>query len=284
MNEKQNSQLLQLQVHRKKRIISGQYRCSTCSKAYLGQLRLLKHFQQYPDHRDRNLNQKQHSSTWKYLIETAMKSSSGSKAKTFCDELSLLIQNARILAKYLFKLSQDENAFQVDDMLANALGINSGKYTLNENDLCKDVTLFTYLDMNYFDETYLNGHDGKSANVAIDEQSKESKVNTQNAEDAMEKDVTNRIVLNDNKKEKVATKKMHYDLQHPLLSDVDGLIIPEDSSQNILDTSSSSDDIMNVDQFVNERFKKLTEPEIEIPNTSLNLDLPSMELFQFHGT
>jgi hypothetical protein len=54
-----------------------------------------------------------------------------------------------------------------------------------------------------------------------------------------------------------------------------------DNGSNLLDNSTSSDEVMNVDQFVNERFKKIIEPDIELGNTSLNLDLPSLELFQF---
>lgn len=301
--------LLQLQVHRKRRIISGQYRCPTCNKAYLGQLRLIKHFQKYPDHGNKNANQKQYNSTWKYLIETSMKASSGSKVKTFCEELAILVQNARILAKYLFKLSEDETAIQIDDLLANVLGIGTGKYTLNENDLCKDVTLFSYLDMNYFDETYLSpaNDDTKETktqperepnklknkvNNYVEDNKRENNFvesNIQNHVKEITPDIDKIPNYDTVKKEKKVVsnnvKKVDYNIQNPLLSDVEGLILPEvDSSQNILDTSTNSDDIMNVDQFVNERFKKLTEPELDISNATLNLDLPSLEMFQFHGT
>lgn len=55
-----------------------------------------------------------------------------------------------------------------------------------------------------------------------------------------------------------------------------------DTGGTLLDNSTSSDEVMNVDQFVNERFKKITEPEIDIGTNSLNLDLPTLDLFQFH--
>nr|CAI5825280.1 unnamed protein product [Callosobruchus analis] len=62
---------------------------------------------------------------------------------------------------------------------------------------------------------------------------------------------------------------------------VEDLILPGvDTGGNILDNSTSSDEVMNVDQFVNERFKKITEPEMEIGA----LDLPSLDLFQFHSS
>nr|CAH7718198.1 unnamed protein product [Callosobruchus chinensis] len=62
---------------------------------------------------------------------------------------------------------------------------------------------------------------------------------------------------------------------------VEDLILPGvDTGGNILDNSTSSDEVMNVDQFVNERFKKITEPEMEIGG----LDLPSLDLFQFHSS
>ncbi|KAF7274231.1 hypothetical protein GWI33_013092 [Rhynchophorus ferrugineus] len=59
------------------------------------------------------------------------------------------------------------------------------------------------------------------------------------------------------------------------------LPVPTESS-NILDNSSSSDEVMNVDQFVNERFKKITEPDIEVSNNSLSIDIANLDLFQFH--
>ncbi|KAJ8951827.1 hypothetical protein NQ318_019802 [Aromia moschata] len=66
-----------------------------------------------------------------------------------------------------------------------------------------------------------------------------------------------------------------------LRNSVDELIM---SGTTLLDNSTSSDEVMNVDQFVNERFKKITEPEMELSNGGLNLDLPSLDLFQFHNS
>lgn len=68
-----------------------------------------------------------------------------------------------------------------------------------------------------------------------------------------------------------------------LRNSVDELILTGvDSSTHLLDNSTSSDEVMNVDQFVNERFKKITEPEVEMNGAGLNLDLPTLDLFQFH--
>ncbi|XP_065163651.1 uncharacterized protein [Atheta coriaria] len=51
--------------------------------------------------------------------------------------------------------------------------------------------------------------------------------------------------------------------------------LPDAPVANILDTSIGSDDVMNVDQFVNERFTNLTEPGVEIvPDSPIALDLP----------
>lgn len=55
-----------------------------------------------------------------------------------------------------------------------------------------------------------------------------------------------------------------------------------DTGSTLLDNSASSDEVMNVDQFVNERFKKITEPDLDISGGGLNLDLPHLDLFQFH--
>lgn len=64
---------------------------------------------------------------------------------------------------------------------------------------------------------------------------------------------------------------------------VDDLMLPTvDSGGALLDNSISSDEVMNVDQFVNERFKKITEPDLDMSSGSLNLDLLPLDLFQFH--
>lgn len=64
---------------------------------------------------------------------------------------------------------------------------------------------------------------------------------------------------------------------------VDDLMLTSvDNGSALLDNSTSSDEVMNVDQFVNERFKKITEPELDISGSSLNLDLPPLDLFHFH--
>lgn len=64
---------------------------------------------------------------------------------------------------------------------------------------------------------------------------------------------------------------------------VDDLMLTTvDTGSTLLDNSTSSDEVMNVDQFVNERFKKITEPDLDILGASLNLDLPPLDLFQFH--
>lgn len=68
-----------------------------------------------------------------------------------------------------------------------------------------------------------------------------------------------------------------------LRTTVDDLILTGvDTGGALLDNSTSSDEVMNVDQFVNERFKKITEPDLDISGGSLNLDLPPLDLFQFH--
>lgn len=65
-----------------------------------------------------------------------------------------------------------------------------------------------------------------------------------------------------------------------LRNSVDDLMLPNvETNGNLLDNSASSDEVMNVDQFVNERFKNLTDPDID---HSLNLELPNLDLFNFH--
>lgn len=284
-------------------------------------MRIFKHLQKYPDHGNMPENLRQEHTTWKFLIDTALKATTGSKAKTFYEELTALIQNARTLAKYLFKVSESENSVKVDSTMAAVLGIPAGQYTCNENDLCKDVSLFSYLDMNYFDETYLNhSNDMKvqTETLEINTKSTNNEVPSKQAETKTETSTeqnnytSNNVVVAENtpstkfpegnnhsastvqeklyvypdkqsKNQQKQTEK--FEIHNQLLGeDVEELILSGvDSGQNILDNSTNSDDIMNVDQFVNERFKKLTESDIEMPNP-LNMDLPALDLFQFHST
>ncbi|XP_057663031.1 uncharacterized protein LOC130898022 isoform X1 [Diorhabda carinulata] len=68
-------------------------------------------------------------------------------------------------------------------------------------------------------------------------------------------------------------------------STVDDLMLTTvDPGGTLLDNLTNSDEVMNVDQFVNERFKKITEPDMELTTPSLNLELPGLDLFQFHTT
>ncbi|XP_017785805.1 PREDICTED: uncharacterized protein LOC108568953 isoform X2 [Nicrophorus vespilloides] len=115
------------------------------------------------------------------------------------------------------------------------------------------------------------------------------------SENKIEKDVKgdvkslyNDIMNLSQEKKELGKKGEEFDLHklHLLSADIsDELILPDTSGHvsNILDTSTSSDDIMNVDQFVNERFKKLTEVEEEISTANgLSLDLPALDCFNFH--
>lgn len=426
-NKNANEQpLLELVHPKKKRILPPEHRCPTCDKMYLGRKRMQRHFEKYPDHGPPDINDKKDDSeTWKYLVDVALRCNIGQKALKFCAELTNIIKNARTLSKFLFRpTSKDKEDFYMDDVLANALGLKPGAYSLNEKELTKDLSIYAYLDMNYFDEDhpkesiiktedknpnainkgacadnaiYTHKHDfaneiGKSysqtSNVTREVDNsllellemnniKEDKsgimenynynvktttikatnnqnlmdpimftsndtslsndkstgsddklLDTQNiasnthhafnnhhiidfmdlnSSDTLNKsnignildtdmistfhESTNKEQLKTHISQDVQNDSVQKDslstqmgLQSTLLPDE--LILPDVDAghvTNILDTSTSSDDIMNVDQFVNERFKNITESVIDLPNTT-GLSLDSLDLFQFHGT
>lgn len=64
----------------------------------------------------------------------------------------------------------------------------------------------------------------------------------------------------------------------------DELMLPAAEETGILDNSSSSDEVMNVDQFVNERFRRITETDLGESDGSLSLELPALGLFPFNST
>ncbi|KAH1014360.1 hypothetical protein HUJ04_003207 [Dendroctonus ponderosae] len=65
---------------------------------------------------------------------------------------------------------------------------------------------------------------------------------------------------------------------------VDELMLPVTDETGILDNSSGSDEVMNVDQFVNERFRRITESDVGANDGSLSLELPALGLFPFNST
>ena len=66
-----------------------------------------------------------------------------------------------------------------------------------------------------------------------------------------------------------------------MLENVDSGQVSRYCCSHLLDGNSNSDEMISVDQFVNERLK-LIEPDIEMQNSALNIDLPPLDIFQFH--
>lgn len=328
-----------LGTHQRKRNISARYRCPKCQKAYLGRNRMLRHLQDNPDHgpipehcKDNNFE------AWNFLVDITQKCSIGNKGKKFCEELTNLLHNVKILARVLFKSSKDQkNAVKIDRVLGNALDLAPGEYKFNENELHKDVTVLSLLENSrFFEETYLNNENkscndsvqtNEPMNVSSDTKTNETfqnnssyhsnntmnqnkvNINSETIETNFnnfgsnsrtnENQETTAFQTNEERKAEHqldSTISLHSDLlsHNSLLNSlpnlrtsVDDLILSGVDSghvSNLLDNSTSSDEVMNVDQFVNERFKKITEPEIDLQNNSLNLDLPTLDLFQFHDS
>lgn len=304
----------------KKRNISGKYKCPKCQKAYLGRSRMLKHLEDNPDHGPIPEHCKPNNSeVWNYLVDVAQKCPPGKKGSKFCEELSTLLQNLRVLARFLFKRSKEKNNVVVDEFLGTALDITPGSYRFNENELHKDLTVFKILnDMKLFDDenemkskpkenqnpqnvtsTYTeNGAKNESETfVSINDNTNNHNENAMDdfSTEAREFHYSKPNQEVTNKQETAVNADNSLSLHSDLLSDnsllnslpnlrcsVDDLILPGVDSANVshlLDNSASSNEPINVDDFVNERLKTITGPDID---STLNLDLPALDLFHFH--
>lgn len=348
-------QINQLELHQRKRCIAPQFRCPKCKKAYLGHSKMLKHLQKHPDHGPIPEHCKsRYNDTWNYLIDIANKRPSGQKGIKFCRELVNFLSNVRVLAKMFFKhpSGNENNLYYVDETFAELLGIQSGNYVLNENELHKDLHIYSFLnsstqpndiekDVTFKNTvTNQNAKDNSNASLHVTNQTSQStnsndktnnpvviKIENQVEQETEEindftlkcdvheksfdsemNKLSNGYNNNDNEEVRMSTcerlpeavKPNTSDLTLPsdLLSEncllnslpnlrtsVEELILNNVDTghvTNMLENSASSDEVINVDQFVNERFKNLTESDLELPNTTLNLD--SLELFQFHSS
>lgn len=328
----------------KKRNISGKYRCPKCQKAYLGRSRMLKHLEDNPDHGPIPEHCKTSSSeVWSFLVDVTQKSPAGRRGLKFCEELSNLLQNLKILARYLFKVSHEKNTVVVDKYLAGALDLAPGKYKFNESELHKDLTIFKMLnDMKLFDDAnkakssegraickneithepnsvdqmcvgetamVLERKEDNAKNMSFTVK-KENEVMPNNFssnqdESAVMQNFSAKVPSypksnegTNSKLENSVAAENSISLHSELLSDnsllnalpnlrcsVDDLILSGVDTTNVshlLDNSGSSNDAINVDDFVNERLKTINGPDIDLSSSALGLDLPSLDLFHFH--
>lgn len=320
-----------LESHKRKRSISSQFRCPKCKKAYLGNNKMLQHFEKHPDHKPASDYYKaRYDDTWNYLIDISNKNPAGQRGIKFCQELISLMKNIRLVAKSLFKspTGVDKNLFFVDSMLSTVLGIDSGNYALNESKLHKEVLVLhpcsNNADNNIQPDTNLvkpldvqkkptsfsapcpqYGSNGAivepihfnpqihNFNLNCDTVSKpfNPDLNLFNEPlQVLKEKASPNVILPHNKKSIQTDISLHTELLSDnllhslpnLRSSVEELILNNvNNGQDsvLLDNSTSSDEVMNVDQFVSERLKNLTESDLELPNT---LDLPALDLFQFH--
>lgn len=212
----------------------------------------------------------------------------------------------------------DDQLYRIDQTLSSIFGISEGNYILDENELYKEVNLFSYEKDKPIatPEPVVNKPEPKDNFAAsITSFETESKTgftaNTDNAFDFnLACDGYTRLSYSGETGGK-PPKKIHVlqnirldvpakgpepvpppqlisenSLPNLRISD-DELImhnVDEAHVGSLLDNSMGSDEVMNVDQFVNERLKNLTESDLQLPNSSLNLDLPCLEMFQFHTT
>lgn len=270
--------LKSLELFRKKRIISSQFRCPTCSKIYIGRTKIENHLIKYPDHRSIKLQSEQNDDSssiyndndcqiWNYLIDISRKSPTGQRGSIFCRELTNLLNNLQLMKNSLFKRTttnsnNNKNLVQVDELLGNVIDLIPGKYRFDESNLLKDLTVFQFRCDKDSSSVVNNNNNNKISNI------------TNNNNNNIKQNINNEQESNNNSNNITAV-----------------LNIP--SNLILLDTTnnggSSSDEVINVDQFVNERFQKITEQQDDntmeltvVPSPTLdNLDLPSMDLFQF---
>ncbi|CAH0557125.1 unnamed protein product [Brassicogethes aeneus] len=180
-----------------------------------------------------------------------------------------------------FNAKSSNNIFKVEEKLKNTAEVknteNASYFSappINQNSSNLDVILneFTYTEKNF------NADLPNLPNNYQPFTKKENNTHIIEHNTIINYDKKNVPIL-DNRIDLLSENSLLTSLPH---SSVDELMSAVDSTSNLLD-NSSSDEVMNVDQFVNERFKRITEPDIDLSN-SLNLDLPSLQLdlFQFH--
>lgn len=313
----------------RKRVFSAKYRCPKCQKVYLGRSRMVKHLEDNPDHGPiPEYCKTNNSEVWNYLVDITQKFPTGKRGSKFCEELSNLLQNLRVLSRFLFKLSNEKNAVALDTFLGSVLDLPPGKYRFNESELHKDVTIFKMLnDMKLFEDAnktksdsrkdksdiskfvgngFMNAGESAVEHTSVlpttnnkTEPVTDNFVNCNNSTNG----VIHEFSANEkreqyNRNEKSTISDNVVSLHSELLSDnslmnalpnlrcsVDDLILPGMDNTNVsqlLDTTTNSDEAINVDQFVNERLKTIAGPDIDLSNSALSLDLPSLDLFQFH--
>lgn len=292
---------------------------------------MVKHLEDNPDHGPIPEHCKtSNSEVWNYLVDVTQKFPAGKRGLKFCEELSNLLQNLKVLSRYLFKLSSEKNTVAVDAILGSVLDLSPNNYKFNESELHKDVTIFKMLnDMKVFEDanrTKTNKFDCvgdtlmNTLEPAVTERIKNpennlpvveniGKVNTNTTNRQNEKH-TNLFSINEkkempniievNKNEHFITAdKVITSNQNELLSNnslmnslpnfrcsVDDLILPGIDTTNVsqlLDTTTSPEEVLNVDQLVNERLKSITGAD-DLSSSGLSLDLPTLDLFTFNNS
>lgn len=284
---------------------------------------MLKHLEDNPDHGPIPEHCKTNNfELWNYLVDVTRKCPPGKRGLKFCEELSNLLQNLRILARYLFKFSNEKNAVAVDKLLGAVLDLAPGSYKFNEIELHKDLTIFKMLnEMKCFDET--NQMESRNQKTPLS-QNPPFKTTVTNpdiisvSENTAEVTTEENVLMPsfsrngkesqylkqgeqqqpDNRTESLTNPDGSLSLHTELLaensllnslpnlrSSVDDLILTGVDSANVaqlFNNSASSDEAINVDQLINERLKTITGPDIDLSNSALGLDLPTLDLFHFH--
>lgn len=276
-----------LAFHQRKRTVAAQHRCPKCGKAYLGKSKMIEHIKKYPDHGPLPEYTNYNFDVWNYLVDVTQKSPPSQRGVKFCEELTNLIHNVQLLASALFKsVTHNKNIVQIDKVLGNAISLPPGKYNFDENQLYKDVTVLQLIT----NSDFFNPNKPSKLDVEEKERIVNNQVSPHSNEVRCNSPLKNHQELPPIKKssdqniQSLLNENSLLNNLPNIRNSVDELMLTtDDTTSNLLDNSTSSDEVMNVDQFVNERFKKITEPDIELNGNTLNLvDLPSLDLFQFH--
>lgn len=217
----------------------------------------------------------------------------------------------------------DDQLYSIDQTLSSIFGISEGNYILDENELYKEVNLFSYEKdkpittpepvvnkpepkdnftsssiMSFETEPkpeltrtdFTTNTDTFDFNLACDSYTRLSYSGETGGKPPKKIHILQNIRLDLPLKgpELVPPPQLISENSLPNLRISDDELIMHNVDEShvgsLLDNSMGSDEVMNVDQFVNERLKNLTESDLQLPNSSLNLDLPCLEMFQFHTT
>ncbi|KAL1513708.1 hypothetical protein ABEB36_003081 [Hypothenemus hampei] len=124
--------------------MSAQYVCQVYNKTYLRRKKLGAHFKKEPTHRMQESKEK--FELWDHLVTIAKKCPESQSGRKFYKELLNLLNNIRALNNRLFKR---KNEVEINELFANAIGLEPGTYYFETKNLCKEGEMLSLMKKDY---------------------------------------------------------------------------------------------------------------------------------------